>query len=91
MSRRLRSVAIALNRRGQILDSILARAARASWARLRIMKRSLVRNVIMLIRPSAELAGFGLLVWAAWQVHPIAGTVGGGLVLLAYGNAKGRR
>lgn len=32
----------------------------------------------------AEFAGFGLLVFAAWTVHEVAGLVIGGLVLLNY-------
>ena len=32
----------------------------------------------------AEFAGFGLLVFAAWTVHEVAGLVVGGIVLLNY-------
>lgn len=38
----------------------------------------------------AELAGYGLLVTAAWLVYPVAGLVAGGIVLLNYG-LGGRR
>lgn len=37
-------------------------------------------------RHAAELAGFALLAVAAWEVHPVAGLVAAGSVLLLYGN-----
>jgi hypothetical protein len=36
----------------------------------------------------AELAGFGVVTWGAWELAPIAGIFVAGAVLLLYGNRR---
>jgi predicted RND superfamily exporter protein len=47
----------------------------------RTMRRSLAESL-------AEAGGFGMLVFAAYTMHQVAGLIAGGVVLLIYGNRE---
>lgn len=52
-------------------------------------RRRVFRNLRRTLWVTSEITGFGLVVYAAWLVEPVAGYGLAGLVLIGYANLRG--